>query len=126
MKHFGLRIGDVGIEFPSREEREKALLAFTKGSDVKIYDDGVKYRDGKSTFSVYERMTENILVTCSECRGIFGIDVCPKGDFPSKRSYDNEYSTEDRHLCDACLISITKAKEIFEAKKLLNKGGDKY
>lgn len=124
MKRYGLRIGDIGIEFSSREEREKALTTFTKGSDVKIYDSGVKYRDGKSTFSVYERMTEDILVTCSDCKGVFGIDVCPKGDFPFKNSWEKKYTTNERHLCDACLASINKAKEIYEAKKVLEKGGE--
>lgn len=120
MKRYGLRIGDVGVEFPSREERETALKAFTRGSDVKIYVSGVKYRDGAGTFSVYERLSEEILVTCDECKGIFGIDVCPKRDYPHKHSWEKEYGTATKHACDACFASAIKSKEIFEAKKLIN------
>ena len=84
MKRYGLKIGDVGIEFPSREEREKALKAFTLGCDVKICVSGVKYRDGSGTFSVYERLSEEILVTCNGCKGVFGADVCPMRGYPHK------------------------------------------
>ena len=121
MKRYGLRIGDVGIEFPSREEREKALKAFTLGCDVKIHVSGVKYRDGSGTFSVYERLLEEILVICNECKGVFGVDVCPMREYPHKNSWEEKYDTATEHICDACFASAIKSKEVFDAKKLLDK-----
>ncbi len=120
MKRYGLRIGDIGVEFPSREEREIALKAFTKGSDVKIHPSGVKYRDGVGTFSVYERLSEETLVTCNGCKGVFGVDVCPNREYPYKNSWETEYGTVAEHVCDACFASAIKSKELFEAKKLIN------
>jgi hypothetical protein len=119
MKRFGLKIGSIGVEFPSREEREKALTAFVKGTDVEIFETGVKYRDGKGSFSVYERMTEETLVTCADCDGVIGIDSCPRGNFPHKDSWNGNYTTRERHLCDACSTFTQKAKKIFEAEQLI-------
>lgn len=121
MKRYGLRIGNVGIEFPSREEREKALQAFTRGSDVSIHGEDVKYRDGAGTFSVYERLSEETLVTCKECSGVFEFDVCPKREYPHKNSWEKVFGTETAHVCDACFASAIKLRDLFDAKALLNK-----
>lgn len=121
MKRYGLRIGNIGVEFPSLEERSKALLDFTKGTDVDIRDSGIKYKEGKGNFSVYERETKETIVTCCECNGEFGIDSCKKREYPRKYSYSNEWSTNEGYICDACLAKQIKDKEIFDAKKLIEK-----
>lgn len=124
MKKYGLRIGNIGIEFISVDERDKAVKNFTHGTDVKISDFGIRYRDGEGSFSVYDRDTKEIIVNCKECKGVFGIDSCGERPYPHKNSWQKEYDEETGHICDACYARALKAKEIFEAKKLLNKEED--
>ena len=119
MIKYGLRIGNIGIEFPSIEDRQKALTAFTRGTDVNISPIGVKYTTGDGSFSVYDRDTKDIITTCSECTGTFLQDTCFKREFPSKHSWSDVWETSINFICDACLAQQIKAKEIFEAKKLL-------
>ena len=121
MKKYGLKIGDVGVEFSSVEERTKALTDFTKGVDVKISSTGIRYTDGEGTFSVYERDTKEILVTCIKCQGVFGIDVCGDREYPTKDyTWEKEYSSKNGYICDACLARQVKARDLFEAQKLVN------
>ena len=35
-KLYGMKIGAVGVEFTSREDRDKAIQTFTRGSGVEI------------------------------------------------------------------------------------------
>jgi hypothetical protein len=121
MKKYGLRIGNVGIEFISIEERNKALQDFTKGCDINISETGLRYGDGNGSFSVYDRDTKEILTNCCICKGVFGIDTCGEREYPHKYSYINEYNTTTDYICDACLAKKIKDKEIFDAKQLLNK-----
>jgi len=120
MKKYGLKIGNIGVEFISQQDREKALLLFTKGVDVEIHDAGIRYHDGDGSFSVYERDTKEVIVTCCECEGTFGIDSCGNREYPKKHSWEKEYDTETGYICDACLAQAMRQKEIFEAKKTLN------
>lgn len=119
MKKYGLRIGDIGIEFPSIDERQKALIDFTKGCDVKISDSGIVYKDGKGTFSVYERDTKEVIVVCCQCEGQFGIDSCPNREYPYKYYNSKDWSTSKGYICDSCLAKKKKEKEVEEAKKVL-------
>ena len=120
MKKYGLRIGDVGVEFSSIEDRDKALRIFTRGADVKISSTGFRYRDGESSFSVYDRDTKEILVNCRECRGIFGTETCNKREYPFKNSWESVFTTKEDYICDGCLVSQEKQKRIFDATKVLN------
>lgn len=119
MQKFGLRIGDTGVEFPSIEDRNKAIQYFTKGSDVKIHTSGIKFTPGEGSFSVYDRDTKDILTICAKCEGTFLQETCNKREYPDKRYYSNEWSTENGFICDACLAKQTKLKEIEDAKKTL-------
>lgn len=124
MKKYGLRIGDVGIEFCSIDERQKALLDFTKGCDVKIYDRGIMYKECTgTTFSVYERETKDVIVTCEVCTGVFGIESSPDREYTYK-SYNGKYEKTHGCICDACLAKKIKEKEIFDAKKVLEESKD--
>jgi len=120
MKKYGFRIGNVGMEFGTREEREKAIVTFTRSSNVEIYDSGIRYRESSvGAFSVYDRDTNEVVANCCKCKGQFGIETCPSRDYPKKESWQKEYSTETGNICDACHAKAIKDKEIFEAKKLL-------
>lgn len=121
MKKYGLRIGDTGVEFNSIEERNKALQDFAKGCDVIISDSGLRYKDGKGSFSVYDRDTKEILINCSTCEGVFGVDTCSKREYPHKNSWEKVYSTTTGYICDACLAKAIKDKQILDAQQLLNK-----
>lgn len=121
MKKYGLRIGNVGIEFPSIEERNKALTDFTKGCDVQISDSGLRFKDGKGSFSVYDRDTKEILTNCCICNGVFGIDTCGEREYPYKYSYSKNYDITTGYICDACLAKKIKDKQLFDAQQLLNK-----
>jgi hypothetical protein len=119
MKKYGIRIGNIGIEFASIEDRTKALVDFTKGSDVNISDSGIIYSDGKGNFSVYDRDTKEILTRCVSCEGTFSIESCPKRDYPYKYYGQTKYSETSDHICDACLAKKLKEKEVEEAKAVL-------
>ena len=120
MQKYGLRIGDVGVEFPSIEDRNKALSAFTKGTDVKIHISGIKFTDGEGNFSVYDRDTKEVLTICTECKGTFLQETCSKREFPYKYSYSSSWDTMDEFICDACFAKLLKAKEKADAQKVLD------
>lgn len=124
MKKFGLRIGQVGVEFPSAEDRQKAIINFTKGTDVTISESGIKYKDGIGNFSVYDRDTKETITTCAVCRGEFSVETCSEREYPNKYSYSNEYHTDTGFVCDACFTKKVKDKEIFDAKKLVEESNE--
>ena len=124
MKKYGLRIDATGLEFSSQQDREKALLKFTKCSCVEITDcAGARYSDSKGAFSTYERETEEQTTNCEQCRGQFSSETCTQRTVPY-RNYDNEFQdkdkTDNKFLCDACNAKILKDFEIWKAKELLN------
>ena len=120
MKRYGLRIGNVGVEFPSLEECQKALLTFTKGTDVSINTGaGIKYKAGAGSFSTYERESSEIITTCYECKGEFSTEMCQQRTYPKKYSYGNSFSEETNWICDACLASAVKVKQVFDAQQLI-------
>jgi len=122
MKVYGLRIGDVGVEFSDRQARENALLIFTKGSSVKIHSyQGARYEAGENSFSTYERDTNENLMNCHECKGVFSSEVCSQRAVPEK-DYSKgfkENETESICLCDACAVKRLKDYEVWKAQKTL-------
>ena len=122
MKKYGIRIGNIGVEFPSIEDRSKAINVFTKGTDVKISESGIRYSDGKGSFSVYDRDTKEIITNCHMCQGVFLHETCPKRAYPYKNSWEKEFSQAEDYICDACLASQEKAKKIFDAEQTLKEG----
>ena len=123
MKMYGLRIGDIGVEFSDRQAREKAMLDFTKGCCVKITDyEGQRYGDSKGCFATYERNTEEQTMNCSKCTGQFSSETCTKREIPAT-GYDGKFrdndSTESKYLCDACHAKTMKDYEVFKAKKVI-------
>lgn len=121
MRRYGLRIGDFGIEFASRDERQKAMLAFTAGTCVTISDSGIRFKDAKGAFSTYERDDKEVLATCRKCGGVFGIDACADRDYPELQSWDHKWVLTSGHICDACFESQRKAKELADAKATVQK-----
>jgi len=121
MKRYGLQIGDRGVEFSSMEELQKAINTFTKGVCITISEGGIKYRDGKNTFSTYERDDKEVLATCYECKGIFSLEMAPKREYPIKYSYEKTFSTTTNHICEACFTQAKKTKELFDAQQLVAK-----
>lgn len=120
MKRYGLRIGNVGVEFPSRDERQKAMIAFTSGTCSQISNEGVRFQDDKGTFSTYERDDKEVLVNCKVCKGVFGVDACSPREFPFKSCYSTQFVSETGHICDACFEAQRKAKELDDAKKVVS------
>lgn len=119
-KKWGFRVGNTGIEFPSREERQKAIECFTKGSTITINESANKYSDDSGAFSVYDRDTNEMIVICGECRADFGIDSCGKREYPHKESWNKDYGDDkEGHICDACFASKFKTKELSDAKKVV-------
>ena len=122
MKVYGLRINNVGVEFSTREDRERALIVFTKGSTVNISTSGVRYEDGETPFGTYERETNEVLVNCCKCHGVFSNEVAPHREYPEYKSWsDEKWSTETGHICDGCFASVNEKKKIADAKAVLNK-----
>ena len=119
---YGLRIGDAGIEFPSREDRDKAMLAFTRGSSTKVSDyGGPRYHPGKDTFSTYERDSAQQLSNCDTCKGVFLAETCPKRTIPYK-DFDGKFTegkTEQEFLCDGCYAQRLEEKRLHDAKRVV-------
>ncbi len=124
MKKYGLRIGNIGIEFLSIDERDKAIKDFTRGTDVVIEDEGIKYRDGKGNFSVYDRDTKETITICILCQGEFGIETCNKRDYPSMQHWEKSFCNREGYICDACIAKQLKAEAKLKAVQLLNKTED--
>lgn len=120
MKKYGLRIGNIGIEFVSVAERDKAIKDFTTGTDVVISDSGIKFSEGKGNFSVYDRETKEVIVTCKACTEQFGIESCGKREHPVKYPWEKTWRTEEGYICDACLASAEKAKKLFDAQQIVD------
>ena len=123
MKKYGLRIGQIGVEFGDQQTREKALLAFTKGSCVTISESsGRRYSDSSGAFSTYERDTEEQTMNCSSCRGSFSSEVCTQREVPAK-DYSDKFKGGDEkqpaYLCDACHAKWQKDFELFKAQQLI-------
>lgn len=127
MKRYGLRIGTTGIEFSSKDERDKALLCFTKGGTVKVNtSDGIRYEEeGDPAFGTYERESNEVLCNCEECKGTFSNETCSKRSYRRIYPWGTPKKTEDYSgwICDGCLAKITKDIEIFEAKQKLQQAG---
>lgn len=126
MKRYGLRVGMVGVEFSSKEERDKALLCFTRGGTVRINTSaGIRYEDdGDPSFGTYERESNEVLANCSNCQGTFSTETCCHRKYRVKLSYRKEVTDESGFLCDGCLAKITKDTELFEAKQKLAQAGE--
>jgi hypothetical protein len=124
-KVFGFKIGKVGLEFPSREDREKALVKFTRAATVKVNESsGIVYEDGDMPFGTYERDTKEVSTKCYVCNGIFTLDTCSQRQYQNKPSYSNTYSKEENFICDGCFAAKEKEYEVHKAKELLRKGDD--
>jgi len=125
MKRYGLRIGETGVEFSTKDDRDKALLCFTKGGTVKVNPRaGVRYQeDGDPCFGTYERESNEVLVNCAICEGTFSSDGCSQRTYPYKASYDRNYSDRTGHICDGCFAKQVKDKELHEAKEKLEAAG---
>lgn len=124
MLKYGLRIGEVGLEFSTREDREKAIIVLTKCSSVNICDTGIRYRDSDGAFGTYERESKEIQANCKECGGVFSIETCPRRDYPKYNDWNKRWDIMTGHICDACLAKQKKAKEIADAKEKLGMGTD--
>jgi len=127
MKRYGLRIGDVGVEFTSKEERDKALLCFTKGGTVKITTSGgIRYtEDGDPAFGTYERESNEILANCEKCHGTFAADACTEREYPTKQSWNNKWDTRTGFICDGCHAKAVQDHDLFEARARLEAAGQK-
>lgn len=120
---YGLQIDDVGIEFPSREDRDKAILTFTRGSSVAISTyGGPRFKPAKGAFSTYERDPAQQQANCENCHGIFLAETCPQRTVPERGYKPNlwpEGETETRFLCDGCHARYLREKELHDAKKVV-------
>ena len=123
MNRYGLRIGNVGVEFADRQTREKALIAFCNGSCVTISDTaGIRYMPGKETFSTYERDTAEQLFNCSKCKGVFSSEVCTERTVPAttwQGKFQEGGAIEEKFLCDGCCKKLMEDYKVWQAKQTL-------
>jgi len=121
MKRYGLRIGDIGVEFSDRDTRQRALAAFTAGGAVKISSIGRRYTSDTGSFSVYERDDSDIQVNCAVCNEVFNIESAANRKYPIHYSWrkDNEWEEVENHICDADFAKKVKEKELADAKGVI-------
>ena len=118
MKRYGLRIGEIGVEFVSREERQKAIVLFTNGVCCKISETGIRYTDDKGAFGTYERDDKEVIVNCSACHGVFGMETCPDREHPYL-DWQKIWKTSTGYICDACFAEKNRQKQLADATALL-------
>ena len=117
MKVFGLRIGQTGLEFQDKDERENAIAVVTRGSGVRVSDyQGPRYMSEATTFSVYERETDDNTTNCSKCNGQFKSPDCrqvsvPKTDWSGK--FLSLTEVERKYLCEPCAEEVASGFELF-------------
>lgn len=122
MHIFGLRIGDVGLEFESREARTNALTALSWGRATTItpkHQSGPTYtqRLGEEAgFALYERDDEFSVVRCNVCSRFFGASICSERDYPFKHT-SGVWETFHNYICDDCHAERTAEKKTDEFRK---------
>jgi hypothetical protein len=121
MIKYGLKIGTVGLEFSDQQTREKAMITFCKGScvDITTYA-GPRYKQGEGTFATYERNSEEELINCSKCEGVFSSQVCSRRTVP-RTDYSGGFKSgnEEKYLCDGCHTKIKEDYKVYQAKKII-------
>ena len=125
MKRYGLRIGDAGVEFSSKDERDKALLCFTKGATVKVNtSSGVRYKEeGDPSFGTYERESNEVLTNCCKCHGTFAADSCTEREYPSYCSWNKKFEMRTEFICDGCFAKAKQDADLAEARARLEAAG---
>jgi len=125
MRKYGFRIGVIGLEFPSLQDRDKAIQTFTHCSVILISDNaGPRYAvDSNGSFSVYDRDTNEQTMNCSGCKCQFTSETCTQRSVP-KRDWQGKFQEGDikewSYLCDGCFAKLMKEYEIYKAEKVLN------
>ena len=127
MNRYGLKIKDVGLDFPDKASRDKALLIFTNCNVVRVNPgSGVVYSDCASNeFSVYDRNDSEVLMRCKLCEGIFTSETCTQRSIPAI-TWDRRLSTKDigkvvtECVCDGCAAALNKQAEQEKARRTLN------
>jgi hypothetical protein len=121
MQKYGLRIGNIGLEFSDKQTRDKAIQVMTNCSAVSISTSGIRYEQNDGCFSVYDRDNTEVQVNCYDCKGVFANTTCSSRSAP-KKDWNGKYdgSTENASLCDACLATREKQLKEWEAKKVLD------
>lgn len=123
MKVYGLRIGTAGLEFGNRDEREKAMVTFTRSSVVEICGyEGPRYKEDQGkTFSTYERETEQNTQNCGKCNGQFSGETCGIRTVP-KRDWQGKWQegTEEKTLCDGCYTKWLEDKRLADARAVVD------
>jgi hypothetical protein len=120
MNIYGLRIGSVGLEFPSREDRDKAIVTFTHSSAVRVENSaGLRYRPGEKEFSTYERDNAVVQANCNKCKGVFTTETCQEREVPRKDwngKFEDGDATATMWLCDGCYAQWMQDKKVHDAK----------
>lgn len=127
MQRFGFQIGSVGLEFTSRDEREKAMTLFTRAVCMKVSTDaGPRFEPGAGTFSTYERDDKEQMMNCSSCKGVFSSGVCSNHTVQDKdwsgKFRDGDHPTE-KCLCDGCHTKWKADWEVCKAQRVIASSG---
>lgn len=122
MKVYGLQIGSTGLEFGARDDREKAMLTFTRSTTVEVsMSAGLRYKKGTKSFATYERETEENTQNCQKCDGQFSSETCSVREVP-KKDWTGKWvagEVQEVTLCDGCYRTWLKDKKLAEAKALV-------
>ena len=123
---FGIRVGDVGIDFAFEKERQKLLELLSKASSVKINNSaGVVYKKCQVNFGIYERNMAIEGIRCNKCESVYYNGECRKQEYEYPYSYgDSGLSSTTDFICDKCLSSLKeqvaeiKRKNVEEKEKV--------
>ena len=123
MKLYGLKIGSIGLEFPSRDDRNKAMVTFASSQASKIQEyAGPRYSPADKSFGTYEREEGQQLINCSKCSGVFTPETCGERTVPSRTNFPSGFDAEkmqDAWLCDGCYAQWMQDKKVWDAKQTI-------
>lgn len=124
MMIYGFKIGEIGLEFSAKADRDAAIKVFTNSRAVKVDTFGLRYKDGDKAFSTYERDPQMVVTNCCKCRGVFPVETCPERLYPYKPYGEDKYKSTTSHICDGCYAAAQEEEKVFNAKKTLENAGE--
>ena len=116
-KCYGVKVGDIGIDFQSIKDRSKFLNLLARANSIKINDrQGIVIEEKRVDFGIYIRNADEKGVRCYKCETVFTNGECRKQEYEYPYSYGTDgISTENNFICDNCLEKLTA--QVVEIKK---------
>ena len=114
---YGIRIGDIGVEFDHIKQRENFLKMLANSNSIKINEgQGLEFEDKTTSFGIYERNTKEVGYRCYVCEQVIRDGSCHKQEYEYPYTYGTDgFSSSTNYICNNCLANYTS--QVDEIKK---------